>query len=160
MQKSTWKTIDRFEGLAKRTSDFVSGPIGTHAAFGLIAFWLGAALAVGWNLAYDVVEEIVTMSSFLLLFLLQRSQAKDTLAMQVKLNELLAAVNKASPQLINLEDRSESEVREIHEQFQVLETGDNTSCSIDEVRREVEEKINKSRSSRSQGPGHAQVERN
>ena len=69
MQKSTWKTIDRFEGVARRTSDFVSGPVGTHAAFGLIAFWLGAALAVGWNLAYDVVEEIVTMSSFLLLFL-------------------------------------------------------------------------------------------
>jgi low affinity Fe/Cu permease len=102
MQKSSWKSIDRFEGFAKRASNFVSGPLGTHIAFGLLAFWLGAALVVGWTKAYDIVEEIVTISSFLLLFLLQRSQAKATLAMQVKPNELLAAVNKASPQLINL----------------------------------------------------------
>jgi len=134
MQKSTWKSIDRFEGVARRASNFVSGPVGTHVAFGLLAFWLGAALVVGWEPAYDVVEEIVTMSSFLLLFLLQRSQSKDTLAMQVKLNELLAAVNKASPQLINLEDKSEGEVREIHDLYQHLLTNGNGSCSIEEVR--------------------------
>lgn len=131
-----WKTIDRFEGLAEKASKFASGPWGTHVGFGLLAFWLGAALVVGWSEAYGFVDEFVTMSSFLLLFLLQRAQSKDGLAMQVKLNELLAAVHKASPALINLEDRPEEEVREIHDRFQELERHRGTACqSIEDVRR-------------------------
>ncbi|WP_165069184.1 low affinity iron permease family protein [Paludisphaera rhizosphaerae] len=129
-----WRTIDRFESLAERASKFASGPWGTHVGFALIAFWLGAALVVGWTEAYGIVDEFVTMSSFLLLFLLQRAQAKDGLAMQVKLNELLAAVQKASPTLINLEDRPEEEVRAIHDRFQELESrGNHASESIEDV---------------------------
>ncbi len=81
------------------------------------------------------------MSSFLLLFLLQRAQAKDTLAMQAKLNELLAAVNKASPQLINLEDRSEEEVRQVHDLYQELRSAKSESHSIEEVREQVVEDL-------------------
>jgi low affinity Fe/Cu permease len=55
-------------------------------------------------------------------FLLQKAQAKDTLAMQDKLNELLASVQKTSPALINLDFRPEGEVQEIHDRFQELET--------------------------------------
>jgi low affinity Fe/Cu permease len=129
-------TADRFETLADRAARFSSGPWGTHAGFGLLAFWLGASVVVGWNQAYGVVDEVVTMSSFLLLFLLQRSQAKDTLAMQVKLNELLAAVQKASPTLINLEDRPEAEVREVHDLFREVETRGGDAASIEDVRRD------------------------
>ncbi|MDG3006095.1 low affinity iron permease family protein [Paludisphaera mucosa] len=128
-------TRDRFEAVAERTAKFTSGPWGTHVGFGLVAFWLGASVVVGWDEAYSIVDEVTTMSSFLLLFLLQRAQAKDTLAMQVKLNELLAAVQKASPTLINLEDRSESEVQEIHDRFQEVQEKAGDCSSIDEVRR-------------------------
>jgi len=134
MKSSSWRSIDRFEGLASKASKFASGPWGTHAGLGLLAFWLGAAVAVGWTEAYSIVDEIVTMSSFLLLFLLQRAQAKDTLAMQVKLNELLAAVQKASPTLINLEDKPEAEVQEIHDRFQELQSREGDDASIDDVR--------------------------
>lgn len=116
-----WRSTDRFETLAEKASAFASGPWGTHAGFGLLAFWLGASVVVGWAQAYSIVDEIVTMTSFLLLFLLQRAQAKSSLAMQVKLNELLVAVDKASPALVNLEDRPEEEVREVHDQFQEAE---------------------------------------
>jgi hypothetical protein len=54
------------ESLADRAARFSSGPWGTHVGFGLLAFWLGASVAVGWNQAYSIVDEIVTMSSFLL----------------------------------------------------------------------------------------------
>jgi low affinity Fe/Cu permease len=67
------------------------------------------------------MDEVFSASSFLLLFLLQRSQTKATLAMQVKLNELLAAAHRASPVLINVEDRTESEVQQIHDQFQEIQ---------------------------------------
>ncbi|WP_422931404.1 low affinity iron permease family protein [Singulisphaera sp. PoT] len=127
------RTTDRLESLAGWAADFASGPWGTHAGFGLLAFWLGAAVVVGWSEAYQYVDEVVTMSSFLLLFLLQRAQAKDTLAMQVKLNELLASVNKASDTLINLEDRPEGEVQQIHDMYEKLHEGNADRSSIDEL---------------------------
>lgn len=134
--RPAWTTIDRLEPLAERAATFASGPWGTHVGFGLIAFWLGAAVVVGWTQAYSIVDEVATMSSFLLLFLLQRAQSKDSLAMQVKLNELLAAVQKASPTLINLEDRPEAEVRAIHDRFQELESREaRACCSIEDVDR-------------------------
>jgi low affinity Fe/Cu permease len=58
--------------------------------------------------------------TFLMVFLLQRSQNKESLAMQVKLNELLAAVKGASNRLINIEDLSEDEVRDLHERYAKL----------------------------------------
>jgi low affinity Fe/Cu permease len=128
-------TVDWFEKLAERSAKFASGPWGTHLGFGLLAFWLGAAVVIGWTEAYGIVDEIVTMGSFLLLFLLQRAQAKDTLAMQVKLNELLAAVQRASPTLINLEDRPENEVQEIHDRFRNLETAEDCCASIEDIER-------------------------
>lgn len=127
------KTADRLESMAGWAADFASGPWGTHAGFGLLAFWLGAAVVVGWSEAYQYVDEVVTMTSFLLLFLLQRAQAKDTLAMQVKLNELLASVNKASDTLINLEDRPEGEVQQIHDMYEKLHEGNGDHSSIDRL---------------------------
>src|SRR5215217_4345959 len=101
------------ERLTQHATDFVSGPRGTLTALGLIAVWLASVPYLGWSRAWDLIDEIVFASSFLLLFLLQRSQTKATLAMQVKLNELLAAEHRASHQLINVESKSEGEVREL-----------------------------------------------
>jgi low affinity Fe/Cu permease len=70
-----------------------------------------------WQLVMNTVSSIVT---FLMVFLLQRSQNKDSLAMQVKLNELLAAVKGASNRLINIEDLSEEEVQDLHDRYSKL----------------------------------------
>jgi low affinity Fe/Cu permease len=109
------------ESLSQRASFFVSGPWGTVALFTSLASWAIAIPVVGWSKAYEVFDEFATVASFILLFLIQRSQSKDTLSLQVKLNELLAAAHRASPELINVEDRSESEVREIHDRFQEIQ---------------------------------------
>ena len=109
------------ESLSQRASNFVSGPWGTVTLFGTLAAWAIAIPLVGWSRAYQIFDEFITVASFILLFLIQRSQSKDTLSLQVKLNELLAAAHRASPELINVEDRSESEVREIHDRFQEIQ---------------------------------------
>jgi low affinity Fe/Cu permease len=70
-----------------------------------------------WQLVMNTFTSIVT---FLMVFLLQRSQNKDALAMQIKLDELLGAVKGASNRLIDVEDLSEEEVRELHRRFQQL----------------------------------------
>jgi low affinity Fe/Cu permease len=67
-----------------------------------------------WQLVMNTISSIVT---FLMVFLLQRSQNKESLAMQVKLDELIAAMKGASNRLISVEDLSEQEVRALHERF-------------------------------------------
>src|SRR3954468_18197882 len=70
-----------------------------------------------WQLVINTGTTIVT---FLMVFLIQRSQNKDALAIQLKLNELVAAVQGASNRLINVEDLSEDEVLALHQYYQKL----------------------------------------
>lgn len=121
------------EWISQKATDFVSSPRGTLAAVSVIAVWLVLAPFLGWSRAWAWMDQILSASAFLLLFLLQRSQTKATLAMQVKLNELLAAAHRASPELINVEDRTESEVQEIHDRFQEIQQRGPGTHSISDV---------------------------
>jgi low affinity Fe/Cu permease len=67
-----------------------------------------------WQLVMNTVSSIV---KFLMVFLIQRSQNKESLAMQIKLNELIAAMKGASNRLIDVEDLGEDEVRRLHERY-------------------------------------------
>ncbi len=98
-----------FEPVTRRPTKFVSGPWGTIPLFGTLAAWAIAIPFVGWSRAYQTFDQFITVASFILLFLIQRSQNKGMLSLQVKLNELLAAAHRASRELINVEDRSASE---------------------------------------------------
>ena len=55
-----------------------------------------------------------------MVFLIQRSQNKDSLAIQLKLNELVAAMAGASNRLIDCEDMSEAELRALHRHYSAL----------------------------------------
>ena len=127
--KSWLQWLERF---TQQATDFVSSPWGSLTALGLIAVCLAAVPFVGWSRAWGFVDGLFTASSFLLLFLLQRGQTESTLAMQVKLNELLAAEHRASPQLINVVNKTEEEVRELHDRFQKLQERGPGSHTIEE----------------------------
>jgi low affinity Fe/Cu permease len=70
-----------------------------------------------WQLVINTGTTIVT---FLMVFLIQRAQNKDSLALQLKLDELVAAVEGASNRLISVEDLSEEELQTLHEHYQRL----------------------------------------
>jgi low affinity Fe/Cu permease len=70
-----------------------------------------------WQLVINTGTTVVT---FLMVFLIQRTQNKDSLAIQLKLNELLAAQQGASNHLINLEDWGEEEITALHRRFASL----------------------------------------
>lgn len=109
------------ESVTQKATNFVSGPWGTITLFAILATWAIAIPFVGWSRAYQTIDQFITVASFILLFLIQRSQSKGMLSLQVKLNELLAAAHRASHELINVEDRSETEVRELHDRFQEIQ---------------------------------------
>ena len=70
-----------------------------------------------WQLVVNTGTTIVT---FLMVFLIQRSQNKDARAVHLKLNELVAALQGASNRLINVEDLTEAEVQALHQRYERL----------------------------------------
>ncbi|MFN0062980.1 MAG: low affinity iron permease family protein [Myxococcaceae bacterium] len=91
-----------------------------------------------WQLVINTGTTIVT---FLMVFLIQRSQNKEGLAIQLKLNEIVAALSTASNRLIDIEDLSEGELRVLKDHFRALAAHAKTehdlfkSHSIDEAKR-------------------------
>ncbi len=70
-----------------------------------------------WQLVINTGTTIVT---FLMVFLIQRAQNKDSLAIHLKLNEIVAVLQGASNRLINVEDLTEQEVQTLHRHYQTL----------------------------------------
>lgn len=70
-----------------------------------------------WQLIINTGTTIIT---FLMVFLIQKSQNKDSKAIQLKLNELIAASNHASNRMVDIEDLSEQELDVLHKYYQKL----------------------------------------
>jgi len=70
-----------------------------------------------WQLVINTGTTIVT---FLMVFLIQRSQNKDALAIHLKLNEIVAALEGASNRMIDVEDLTEDEIKTLHDHYQKL----------------------------------------
>ena len=91
------------------------------AAVAVILIWLATGpifhYSDTWQLAINTETTIVT---FLMVFLIQRAQNKDALAAQLKLNEIVAAMEGASNRLISVEDLSDKELSVLHIHFQRL----------------------------------------
>jgi low affinity Fe/Cu permease len=90
-------------------------------ALGIIVVWAVTGplfhYSDTWQLVINTGTTIVT---FLMVFLIQRAQNKESLAVQLKLNEIVAAIEGASNHLINIEDLSEPELATLHAHYQRL----------------------------------------
>jgi low affinity Fe/Cu permease len=98
---------------------------GSSAAFvlavGVVIVWLITGPLFGYSDTWQlVINTGTTIITFLMVFLIQRSQNKESLALQLKLNELVAAVTGASNRLINVEDLSEDEEMLLHDHYREL----------------------------------------
>jgi len=117
-------------------------------AFGVIVVWG----ATGWLFDYSdtwqlVINTSTTIVTFLMVFLIQRSQNKDSLAIHLKLNELVASMKGASNRIVNVEDLTEAELRTLHDHYvrlaQLAERDANIleSHSVDEADARYAEKL-------------------
>lgn len=70
-----------------------------------------------WQLVINTGTTVIT---FLMVFLIQRAQNKDSLAIHLKLNEIVAAMEGASNRLIDVEDLTEKEIATLHKHYQKL----------------------------------------
>ncbi len=162
MQRTRSQKTDHTDGDAPFASPSRQGilerisTVATQWAGGSAAFTLALAVVVVWALTGPfvgfsetwqlVINTGTTIVTFLMVFLIQRSQNKDSRALHLKLNELIAAQKGASNRLVNLEDFTEAQLRTLHQHYAELarlaeEGRDLTeSHSIEEAERRHEEK--------------------
>jgi low affinity Fe/Cu permease len=90
-------------------------------SFGIVALW--AVGGIFFNFSQKWASVIGTLSSvitILMVFLIQKTQNKDSLAIQLKLNELVAAHGSASNRLVNVEGMTEEELKVIQKYYMKL----------------------------------------
>ena len=111
--------------MLERFSRKATEATGTSAAFIIAVLVIVVWIITGplfhfsdtWQLVINTGTTIVT---FMMVFLIQRSQNKDALAIHLKLNEIVAALEGASNRLIDVEDLTEAEIKTLHEHYQKL----------------------------------------
>jgi low affinity Fe/Cu permease len=98
---------------------------GSTAAFilavNVVLIWLVTGPLFGFSDTWQlVINTGTTIVTFLMVFLIQRSQNKDSLAVQLKLNEIVAALEGASNRLVSVEDLTEKDLAILHKHYQRL----------------------------------------
>jgi low affinity Fe/Cu permease len=113
------KKVGFLEGLAQKTSQFAGSTIAFIVAILFVVGWLITGphfnFSDTWQLVINTGTTIIT---FLMVFLIQRSQIKDSKALHLKLNELIASLKGPSNRLVDIEDFSEEEIETIHKYYQ------------------------------------------
>ncbi|MEO5988280.1 MAG: low affinity iron permease family protein [Candidatus Eisenbacteria bacterium] len=111
------------ERLAERAIAWAGSTKASLFAFGLIFAWLITGPLFHWSDTWQLVINTATsISTFLMVFLIQRAQNKDSLSVALKLNELIAAIEGASNRLIDAEHLSEAELRTLERHYAKLIT--------------------------------------
>ena len=159
LKKSGKKSIGRWlESFSQRVAQWTGTTLAFVLALSSIVVWsiTGPIFHYSdtWQLVINTATTIVT---FLMVVLIQRAQNKDTRAIELKLNELIAALEGASNRLIDVEDLPEEDLEKLHKDFRKFlleaqrESGDRSSHSVEEV---------EARRGRREGrPAHARPQR-
>jgi low affinity Fe/Cu permease len=119
------KHNNKFGGWLERFSYQATKATGTSLAFvlavGVVLLWLVTGPLFGFSDTWQlVINTGTTIVTFLMVFLIQRAQNKDALAIHLKLNEIVAAMEGASNRLIDAEDLSEAEIIALRKYYQKL----------------------------------------
>ncbi len=116
---------EKKKGAFERFAGYVTVKTGSTGAFisavAIVLIWLVTGPIFHYSDTWQlVINTGTTIITFLMVFLIQKSQNKDSVSMQIKLNELVAVNEKASNNLIDVESMSEEELRTIQKYFTIL----------------------------------------
>lgn len=154
MKKTKKNGSNTFEKFATHVSKLTGSTPAFISAISVVIVWAICGpffnFSETWQLVINTGTTIIT---FLMVFLIQKAQNKDSLAIQLKLNELVASHEHSSNRLVDIESMTEEEMMIVQKYYQRLselsknEQSLQTSHSIDEAHEQHELK-NKNKSKR------------
>ena len=110
-----------FTRMAKWTARAAGRPAAVASAVTVIAAWLLTGPLFGYSDTWQlVINTGTTIVTFLMVFLIQNTQNRDAEATQVKLDELIRAMQGAHNILLDLEELEDEELDRIHESYEKL----------------------------------------
>src|SRR5437868_1649044 len=96
-------------------------PIATVLAFLIIFVWACTGPLFGYSDTWQlVINTVTTLVTFLMVFLIQSSQNRDTAALQIKLDEIIRVLKRADNSLLSLETMDEAELERIRAKYDKL----------------------------------------
>jgi low affinity Fe/Cu permease len=108
-----------FTRLAKVVSRWAGKPAIFFAACLVIVLWAASGPIFGFNDTWQlVINTSTTIITFLMVFIIQNSQNRDTAAIQIKLDELISKVEGAREELMDLEELDEGKLTEIQRDYE------------------------------------------
>lgn len=138
-----------FETIAQKATQLTGTSMVFTIALSIIFIWILTGPLFNFSDTWQlVINTGTTIITFLMVFLIQRTQNKDSRAIHLKLNELIASLNGPSNRLVDIEDLTEDELTTLHLFYQRLarlskkEKNLSASHSIDEACELHKEKYN------------------
>ncbi len=111
-------TSSKFTHFAKRASRATGRPVTFIAAVTIILLWAATGPIFGFSDTWQlVINPCTTIITFLMVFLIQNTQNRDTEALQIKLDELIRAVESAHNALLDLEELDDEELDHIRADY-------------------------------------------
>ena len=128
---------EQFRKMAKIVADWTGSATAFVLAFLCIVVWAATGpifqYSENWQLVINTGTTIVT---FLMVFLIQNAQNRDSQMIHIKLDELIRANHRARNAMINLDERSDAELAKLHDDFCSLKHEADTKLEqIGEVRK-------------------------
>jgi low affinity Fe/Cu permease len=119
-----------FNRFASTFTKATGSPLATILAFTIVAAWFAFGPMFKFSDSYQlVINTGTTIVTFLMVFLIQNTQNRDAKAMHLKLDELIASLNTAHNEMIDIEDLSDERLQEIADFYKKKKQ----DCSDDEM---------------------------
>src|SRR6202789_1049678 len=110
-----------FSRFAQRTAIWTGNPLAFLLAFIVIVLWVVTGPIFKYSDTWQlVINTGTTIITFLMVFLIQNTQNRDARAINLKLNELIHAVDKARDQMIDIENLSDLELDELQIRYEKI----------------------------------------
>lgn len=110
-----------FTLLSQKAAYYTGHPTTFFVAAGIVVLWGASGPIFGFNDTWQlVINTGTTIITFLMVFLIQSTQNRDTAAMQLKLDELIRATKGAHVVLLDLEELGEDQLEKIRKQYEKL----------------------------------------
>ncbi|GAB2822999.1 low affinity iron permease family protein [Comamonas piscis] len=110
-----------FNKIARSVAKFSGHPVCFVGALAVIVLWAVSGPVFGFNDTWQlVINTGTTIITFLMVFLIQSTQNSDTEAMQIKLDELIRAIEPARNRMLSLEELDQDELDALRKEFDIL----------------------------------------